>query len=273
VLPVYYIEVAALEDKHLRDNDPLAQTLAARQRIDWRELRFEPFEAPEVRRALGQIAQQIATVMYSVADMGPVESQPQSVSVSFPRKSNLATLSSREESRPMAFMSYATDDDHDNNLTRLHTELGKAVRDYYADDDFIIIQDRIYVRWGDDWERMLLESLDEAVLFIPILTPRFFKSEWCQCELDLFNQRQEKLQQQSQDSLHGIICPIYYIDYKPINDSNHPDRDSLVESVLKHQYIDWRRLRREPFSAKKVKLQLDAMAHRIRDALDEIRRR
>jgi spore germination protein GerM len=60
VLPVYYIEVAALEDKHLRDDDPLAQTLAARQRIDWRELRFEPFDAPQVRRTLAQMAQQIA---------------------------------------------------------------------------------------------------------------------------------------------------------------------------------------------------------------------
>jgi hypothetical protein len=60
VLPVYYIEVAALEDKHLRADDPLAQTLAARQRIDWRDLRFESFEEPQVRRMLAQMAQQIA---------------------------------------------------------------------------------------------------------------------------------------------------------------------------------------------------------------------
>jgi flagellar biosynthesis GTPase FlhF len=60
VLPVYYIEVAALENVDLRVNDPLMQTLAARQRIDWRELRFEPFDAPQIRRTLAQMAQQIA---------------------------------------------------------------------------------------------------------------------------------------------------------------------------------------------------------------------
>jgi formylglycine-generating enzyme required for sulfatase activity len=60
VLPVYYIEVAALEDKRLHDDDPLAQTLAARQRIDWRELRFEELNSPQVRRTLAQMAKQIA---------------------------------------------------------------------------------------------------------------------------------------------------------------------------------------------------------------------
>jgi formylglycine-generating enzyme required for sulfatase activity len=73
VLPVYYIEVAALEDKHLRNDDPLAQTLAARQRVDWRELRFESFDAPQVRRTLAQMAQQIAR---RVVVQGP-DPQPQ----------------------------------------------------------------------------------------------------------------------------------------------------------------------------------------------------
>jgi F-box protein 11 len=63
VLPVYFIRVPALENADLRADDPLAQTLAARQRIDWRKLRFEPFSAPSVRRALEQIAERIAAVI------------------------------------------------------------------------------------------------------------------------------------------------------------------------------------------------------------------
>jgi formylglycine-generating enzyme required for sulfatase activity len=60
VLPVYYISVPALEDLSRRVNDPLAQTIAARQRMDWRELRFEGFDSPQVRRMLAKMAGQIA---------------------------------------------------------------------------------------------------------------------------------------------------------------------------------------------------------------------
>jgi hypothetical protein len=59
VLPIYYIECPELEDPSRRSNDELAQTLAARQRIDWRELRFEAFDAREVRKTISAMATQI----------------------------------------------------------------------------------------------------------------------------------------------------------------------------------------------------------------------
>jgi F-box protein 11 len=63
VLPVYFIRVPALEKPALCVNDPLAHALAARQRIDWRNLRFETFESSEVRRKLAQMAQHIADAL------------------------------------------------------------------------------------------------------------------------------------------------------------------------------------------------------------------
>ena len=59
VLPIYYIESELLEDDDLRAADPLVSTLHERQRQDWRDLRFEPFEASNVRRALERLARQI----------------------------------------------------------------------------------------------------------------------------------------------------------------------------------------------------------------------
>jgi TIR domain len=56
ILPIYYIECDRLEDDDLRAADALARTLHERQRQDWRELRFEPFEAGNVRRALERLA-------------------------------------------------------------------------------------------------------------------------------------------------------------------------------------------------------------------------
>jgi branched-chain amino acid transport system substrate-binding protein len=79
VLPIYYIECDRLEDEDLRAGDPLASIIRERQHQDWRERRFEPFEAPAVRRALEQLAREIvrarrrpasAPAPQAVADIG-----------------------------------------------------------------------------------------------------------------------------------------------------------------------------------------------------------
>ena len=56
ILPVYYISAREMDDPAARDADELAQALAARQYADWRELRFEPFTSPLVRKAIAQLA-------------------------------------------------------------------------------------------------------------------------------------------------------------------------------------------------------------------------
>ncbi|MDQ3763531.1 MAG: TIR domain-containing protein [Actinomycetota bacterium] len=56
ILPVYYVSAPQLNDSALREADPLAIALFARQYADWRELRFEPLTAPVVRRALSKLA-------------------------------------------------------------------------------------------------------------------------------------------------------------------------------------------------------------------------
>jgi hypothetical protein len=56
ILPVYYVSTLELDDPVLRDADELARVVASRQLADWRELRFEPFTSPVVRRAVAQLA-------------------------------------------------------------------------------------------------------------------------------------------------------------------------------------------------------------------------
>jgi len=59
ILPIYYVSTPQLDDPAQREADALATELFSRQYADWRELRFEPFTAPVVRRALVQLAVQI----------------------------------------------------------------------------------------------------------------------------------------------------------------------------------------------------------------------
>ncbi len=56
ILPVYYVSTPELDDPALRDADDLAKELASRQFADWRELRFESFTSPAVRKTLAQLA-------------------------------------------------------------------------------------------------------------------------------------------------------------------------------------------------------------------------
>jgi parallel beta-helix repeat protein len=56
ILPVYYIGALEMDDPGLRESDEMAKVLASRQLADWRELRFEPFTSPLVRRSLAQLA-------------------------------------------------------------------------------------------------------------------------------------------------------------------------------------------------------------------------
>jgi hypothetical protein len=56
ILPVYYISAREMDDPGMRAADEMATVLASRQFADWRELRFEPFTAPLVRKAIALLA-------------------------------------------------------------------------------------------------------------------------------------------------------------------------------------------------------------------------
>ena len=63
VLPVYYVDCPLLNDERKRKTEKLAQVIAERQYVDWRELRFEPFTSPQIGRTLAKMATQIADAL------------------------------------------------------------------------------------------------------------------------------------------------------------------------------------------------------------------
>lgn len=65
VLPLYYTTVPA------RPNDALLESLLARQYLDWRELRFEPIDAPRTRRAVAGLAGQVSAAIARTATAKP----------------------------------------------------------------------------------------------------------------------------------------------------------------------------------------------------------
>jgi hypothetical protein len=66
ILPIYYVDTPLVNDDSKRATDELAQIIVTRQYADWRDLRHEPFDDPEVSKAMDQLARQISEVLYSV---------------------------------------------------------------------------------------------------------------------------------------------------------------------------------------------------------------
>jgi TIR domain len=64
ILPVYYVSTPELDDPVRREADELAQVLASRQYVDWRELRFEPWTSPASRKALANLAGIIQRILW-----------------------------------------------------------------------------------------------------------------------------------------------------------------------------------------------------------------
>ncbi len=71
ILPVYYISAREMDDPARREGDDMAQVLASRQYADWRELRFEPFTSPLVRKALALLASRMRDTFWQPRPQAP----------------------------------------------------------------------------------------------------------------------------------------------------------------------------------------------------------
>ncbi|MFF3460256.1 right-handed parallel beta-helix repeat-containing protein [Streptomyces sp. NPDC002730] len=72
ILPVYYISARELDDPGLREADDMARMLASRQHADWRELRFEPFTSPLVRKAIAHLASRMRDTFWQPPATAPI---------------------------------------------------------------------------------------------------------------------------------------------------------------------------------------------------------
>jgi parallel beta-helix repeat protein len=166
--------------------------------------------------------------------------------------------------KPIAFMSYSHfDDEHDGGaLTTFCQRLSGEVH-AQTGKDFPIFQDRKDIKWGQAWKVRVDESLDAATFLIPIITPNFFKSDYCRSELKQFLEREKNLGRED------LILPVYYIETPLLEDSIRRKDDELAQIINERQYVDWRELRFEPFDSSETRKKMAALAVQIRDALEE----
>ncbi len=166
------------------------------------------------------------------------------------------------EKKPIAFLSYVrSDDEHDDNrISKLIERLSGEVK-MQTGEDFPIFQDRNDIGWGENWKERIEESLDEVTFLIPILTPSFFKRTQCREEVEKFIEREKELKR------NDLILPLYYVECPLLHNEEELTSDELAQTVLDHNWADWRDLRFESMTSAQVGRPLSEMAVQIRDAI------
>lgn len=129
------------------------------------------------------------------------------------------------------FWSYTHDDDQKSG-GRV-TSVAEALQNEFSvltGDDLQLFIDRKSIKWGDAWRDAIESAIGEVPFFIPIVTPKFMKSEECRRELLKFS-REAKGR-----GFDTLLLPILYI---PVVGLTEDNPDEVYALLARTQYFDW----------------------------------
>ncbi|MAQ95971.1 MAG: hypothetical protein CMM84_20890 [Rhodothermaceae bacterium] len=163
---------------------------------------------------------------------------------------------------PVAFLSYVHfDDDHNHGrITTLRERLEGEIETLYGR-PVRILQDRTGIGWGEPWERWIEDSLDAVAFLIPVVTPKYFQSDYCRAEFERFRERERQLGRED------LILPIYFVDADEVNEEAVRVTDPIAVELHRRQYADCRDLRHESLTSAAAGRRLEGMARKIKAAL------
>ena len=166
---------------------------------------------------------------------------------------------------PVAFLSYVHfDDDHNHGrITTLRERLEGEIETLYGR-PVRILQDRTGIGWGEPWERWIEDGLDTVAFLIPVVTPKYFQSDYCRAEFEHFRARERELGRED------LILPIYFADTDEVTDEAVRATDPIAVELNRRQYVDCRDLRHESLTSAEAGRRLEGMARRIKDALPSL---
>lgn len=170
-----------------------------------------------------------------------------------------------ESPKLFGFFSYSRDDDQgskgalsalrDAIQDELSAQLGRTQA------DFLIWQDKTAISHGTLWENKISQGIDQAVFFIPIVTPRALRSQYCVFEFESFLAREAKL------GRDDLVFPILYIPVPELEDERLWRQDPVLKIVGKRQYLDWQDLRPRALHEPEVQTKIIQFCRNISTAL------
>ncbi|WP_310713401.1 toll/interleukin-1 receptor domain-containing protein [Streptomyces lydicus] len=167
----------------------------------------------------------------------------------------------RSQQDPAGFWSYTHRDDEieEGRIRRLAQKIANEFEGITAETLHVFL-DKQDIKWGDEWRHRIDNALTGSTFFMPIVTPRFFKSEECRRELIMFYGHAKSL------GVEELLLPILYFDVPQIREENQ--RDEVLSIVGKRQYEDWTQLRLEDEESPRYRQAVHRLALRLVEVLE-----
>jgi hypothetical protein len=160
-----------------------------------------------------------------------------------------------------AFWSYAHDDDTKSGGRVI--AVAEALQNEFSlvtGDDLEMFLDRKSLKWGDAWRSRIESAIGEVPFFIPIVTPKFLKSEECRREFVKFSGEAKSR------GFEALLLPILYI---PVPGLKEDSDDQVMALIARTQYFDWTPFRLLGPDDPRVLQALNELALRINELKQE----
>ncbi len=130
------------------------------------------------------------------------------------------------------FWSYVHEDDaaEGGRITQLAKDL-KAQYEMIACEKIDLFVDRTDLHWGQAWKEAIDLQLASVAFFIPVITPRFFRSYECRRELSTFLSHAENF------GVRDLVLPLLYL--YPQDFNGDQNEDVLIKLIKSKHWENW----------------------------------
>ena len=165
----------------------------------------------------------------------------------------------------VGFFSYSREDDEDSHgrLSGLRERIQRELRGQLgrSKTTFKLWQDKEAISPGKLWEAEIKAAVQQAVFFIPIITPTVIRSAYCQFELEAFLAREAEL------GRNDLVFPILYIRVPDLEDGTRRKSNPVLSIIAQRQYVDWREFRHRDSQSTDVSEAIERFCGKICDTL------
>jgi biotin carboxyl carrier protein len=167
----------------------------------------------------------------------------------------------------VGFFSYSREDDEafEGTLSALRDAIQRELSAQLgrSKTTFRLWQDQKAIAPGKLWEAEIKKAVEQAVFFIPIVTPRAVTSHYCKFEFEAFLAREQAL------GRTDLVFPLLYIRVPALENEAQWREHPVLSIIGKRQYVDWRPFRHLDVRTTAVREAIDNFCDKIVEALWE----
>jgi formylglycine-generating enzyme required for sulfatase activity len=165
----------------------------------------------------------------------------------------------------IGFFSYSREDDEgsDGSLSALRIAIQRELRAQLGRSraTFRLWQDQEAIAPGELWESKIKEAVEQAVFFIPIVTPTAVNSHYCKFEFEAFLAREHAL------GRSDLVFPLLYIRVPELDSEAQWRPDPLLSIIGVRQWVNWQQLRHRDVRTTEVREEVARFCEKIVEAL------